>query len=581
MSDSDAAITVGMSYVVGISGHRDIPSEDRTLVRVAVEDLLTDIKDRMPEVTIELISGLAAGADMIAADAALALQIPVRAVLPMPIDLYRADFSGAELERFETLVASPGIVVEEIPLPIDVAAAEISVQGPVRDDAYARLGDYIARRSNLPLVLWDGILGGPPGGTADTLNRALATEGWQWSLPELDAEKSTDADQAGRSVAWIPVRRSSEGSAPDPNVRWLMRGYESGRVSVSSVTPVAAATEIAALQESAVAFSEVATSDRSQPLPMGEEVTDPSQRRRLQEISDSFVEADTLALQYGASSTRVFQWLAIIAAAMGFFFLVYAKVATIAPYIIAYLVLVIIAVIVSRYAAKREWLVLYLSNRAVAETARIRFHLAGIDADEEIDVDQVLDLTGVGSLAGLELLRQSRRVGAPLVVESPSPSKDRVGNLMAAWVDDQAGYLKSKVGRLGKRERQLNFTKSFLIGLSIVAAVLLLFFAAELKDIYLPGHIKLKTALIFLMGLLPLWLGIWELYQYKLAFQELNWQFENQARHYASASDRINETDSWDQQLAVIRKLGEQSLFEVYLWVIHRYHREIEPTLPG
>jgi hypothetical protein len=462
-----------------------------------------------------------------------------------------------------------------------VAAEEVSVQGPIRDDAYARLGDYIARRSNLPLVLWDGIQDGPPGGTADTLNRALAIQGWQWTLPELDAEKPTDADQAGRSVAWIPVRRNSEGSAPDPNVRWLVRGYESGRVSISSVLPVAAATEIAALQESAEAFGEIATSDRSEPLPIGADVTDPSQRRRLQEISDSFVEADTLALQYGASSTRVFQWLAMIAAAMGFFFLVYAKVATIAPYIIAYLVLVIVAVIVSRYAAKREWLVLYLSNRAIAETARIRFHLAGIDADEEIDVDQVLDLTGVGSLAGLELLRQSRRLGAPLVVESPNPSMERVGSLMAAWVDDQAGYLKSKVGRLGKRERQLDFTKSILIGLSIVAAVLLLFFAADLKEVYLPGHIKLKTALIFLMGLLPLWLGIWELYQYKLAFQELNWQFENQARHYASASNRINEADSWDQQLAVIRRLGDQSLFEVYLWVIHRYHREIEPTLPG
>jgi hypothetical protein len=581
MSDSGTGLTVGISYVVGISGHRDIPSEDETVVGLTVESLLSDIRDRMPEVAVELISGLAAGADMIAADAALALQIPVRAVLPMPIDLYRADFSAAQLERFEALVASQGVVVEEIPLPSDLAAEAISVQGSIRDDAYARLGDYIARRSNLPLVLWDGIQSGPPGGTADTLNRALATKGWKWTLPELDADELVDVDQAGRSVAWIPVRRSSEASAPDPNVRWLMRGYESGRVSVSSVTPVAAATEIAALQESAEAFSEIATGDRSQPLAIVGDVTDPSQRRRLQEISDSFVEADTLALHYGASSTRAFQWLAIIAAAMGFFFLVYAKVATIAPYIIAYLVLVIIAVIVSRFAAKREWLVLYLANRAVAETARIRFHLAGIDADEEIDVDQVLDLTGVGSLAGLELLRQSRRVGAPLVVESPSPSKEQVANLMAAWVDDQVGYLRFKVGRLGKRERQLNLTKSFLIGLSIVAAVLLLFFAADLKDIYLPGHIKLKTMLIFLMGLLPLWLGIWELYQYKLAFQELNWQFENQARHFASASDRINEADSWDQRLGAIRKLGEQSLFEVYLWVIHRYHREIEPTLPG
>jgi hypothetical protein len=103
--------------------------------------------------------------------------------------------------------------------------------------------------------------------------------------------------------------------------------------------PVAAVTELAATQENAEAFGEVDAADRSQPLPIGPDVTDPLQRRRLQEISDSYVEADTLALQYGASSTRVFQWLAIIAAAMGFFFLVYAKVATIAPYIIAYLVL--------------------------------------------------------------------------------------------------------------------------------------------------------------------------------------------------------------------------------------------------
>lgn len=573
--------SVGMTYVIGISGHRDIPSEDEALVTAAIEGLLSDIKDRMPDVTVELVTGLATGADMIAADAALALQLSVRAVLPMPIDLYRTDFSGVELERFEALVGSSGVVVEEIPLASDVTDEEVSVPGSERDDAYARLGDYIVRRANLPLMLWDGVQGGPPGGTADTLDRALANHGWQWTLPEVDAVNSVYAEEAGRSVAWIPVRRSSEGSAPDTNVRWLMRAYESGRVSLSSAMPVAAAIEIAALQANAEAFGKVDTSDRSQPLPIGPDVTDPSLRRRLQKISDSYVEADTLALQYGASSTRVFQWLAIIAAAMGFFFLVYAKVAAIAPYIAAYLVLMVIAVIVAQYAANREWLVLYLANRAVAETARIRFHLAGIDADEEVDVDKVLELTGVGSLEGLELLRQSRRVGAPFVVKDPAPSEERVANLMVAWVDDQAGYLKSKVGRLGKKERQLALTKSFLIGLSIVAALLLLFFAADLKDIYLPGHIKLKTGLIFLMGLLPLWLGIWELYQSKLDFKELNWQFENQARHFASASDRINRADSWDQQLGVIRRLGEQSLFEVYLWVAHRYHREIEPTLPG
>ena len=42
-----------------------------------------------------------------------------------------------------------------------------------------------------------------------------------------------------------------------------------------------------------------------------------------------------------------------------------------------------------------------------------------------------------------------------------------------------------------------------------------------------------KDLLLFVMGLLPVWLGIWELYQDKMATRELLWQYRNQLSHFS------------------------------------------------
>jgi hypothetical protein len=294
-----------------------------------------------------------------------------------------------------------------------------------------------------------------------------------------------------------------------------------------------------------------------------------------------YVEADSLAIRYGGYSTKVFRWLGIIGALMGFFFLVYAKISTTQPYIAAYLVLVAAAVVLSRVGSRGDWLAHYLVNRAIAETARIRFYLTRAGIGEAWAGDRLLHLTGVENLAGFGPLINSRKVGVPLVEARNEPSPEQLAAISEDWIDDQAGYLSSKVQTLGSKERRLDLTRSALFGLSFLSAILLYFFAKDLSHYYIVEGLKVKTALIFLMGLLPLLLALWELYQYKLASQELHWQYENQEMYFRVASERLASADTWEQRKGIFEDLEEQSLFEVYLWVIHRYHREFEPTLPG
>ena len=91
----------------------------------------------------------------------------------------------------------------------------------------------------------------------------------------------------------------------------------------------------------------------------------------------------------------------------------------------------------------------------------------------------------------------------------------------------------------------------------------------------------MKSLLVFLMGLLPLLLGIWEIYQGKMAIKELHWQYKNQTALFNRALSKIKNTIHKKHQKKIIFELAESCLMENYLWSIHRYHREHEPPSAG
>ena len=149
------------------------------------------------------------------------------------------------------------------------------------------------------------------------------------------------------------------------------------------------------------------------------------------------------------------------------------------------------------------------------------------------------------------------------------------------WIEDQAKYFAKKTTMLAEQHHNLEKIKTVLLTASFLAALALIFFKPSLASTIIAGDFSTKTLLVFLMGLLPLLLGIWEIYQGKMAIKELHWQYKNQSLLFMTAYKKIKKTKSIKHQKKIIFELGEYSLMEIYLWSIHRYHREHEPPSAG
>ena len=108
-------------------------------------------------------------------------------------------------------------------------------------------------------------------------------------------------------------------------------------------------------------------------------------------------------------------------------------------------------------------------------------------------------------------------------------------------------------------------------------ALVLLLFAHQLHERVPATTITGHDGVMFLMGLLPVWLGIWELYQNKMAMRELLWQYRNQLGHFTIAELQLARDTTAERSQEILAQVGKEALMESYLWTIHRYHREYEP----
>jgi hypothetical protein len=190
---------------VAVTGHRDIPVEDRDAVKERVRLFLQGIAERLPWTPISVLTGLATGADQIAAAAAREGGCRVVAVLPMPRDRYEDDFPGGELAAFRHELAAADHVVE---LPSAGRAGEPLA----RVLQYERLGAYIVSHAQILLALWDGTDSGKPGGTAAVVRFALT------GVPEDQGGNTVIPDAEDTiPVYHLRVRRASLPGAVSPD----------------------------------------------------------------------------------------------------------------------------------------------------------------------------------------------------------------------------------------------------------------------------------------------------------------------------------------------------------------------------
>lgn len=144
---------------VAIVGHRDLRgARTSAFVADASHGVLSAAQLRWPRVTA--VSALAEGADTIFAEAALALDIPLRVV--RPFRGYEADFADHETRRRYEELREAAESEERLPY---VSRSRRAYKAAMR---------WVVQNSDLLVAAWDGRPGLGPGGTADAVQHAVA-----------------------------------------------------------------------------------------------------------------------------------------------------------------------------------------------------------------------------------------------------------------------------------------------------------------------------------------------------------------------------------------------------------------------
>lgn len=172
--------------VFGVSGHRDLLPSDLPKLSEHLQHIFAGFRTAYPDTPFKLLTPLAEGADRLAAKVALSSKIGLLVPLPMKQLEYERDFATAEsLAEFRRLLAMADSYWE--PIVFDPA-------GQHRTRQYAEVGDFIARRSHVLILLWDGRDNKKVGGTA-----------WVKRRREHWIKVATNPRQGGNAFSYAPV----------------------------------------------------------------------------------------------------------------------------------------------------------------------------------------------------------------------------------------------------------------------------------------------------------------------------------------------------------------------------------------
>ena len=572
-------------FVIGISGHRDLHPDTLPQARAALVAILRELQGHLPESALRLMSGMAAGADLLAVETALELGIGVDAVLPMPLADYAADFDSDSFTWLIKLLAHPE--VHRVELPLDAEEEGGAPTGAaLRDAQYSALTRTLSRGCSLLIALWDGEPSTLPGGTADTALRYLSVRSDRNKddirLQFLDAV--ADPELPARLVYWIPSRRLQT-EAPQPAAPCFLAGLSDNTILRLPVMPKRLLVHLDSLNAYNREYRRFATGRRGQAgtdsLFKGlraEQVMNARDLPTLEKIDAEYGKADALALYFQRRSDALFALFNIVAFTLGAAYLTYEKLFRTRVLLFGYLLILITSVALYYLLHERRWFAKHLMCRALAETLRVKFYLRLASGEDLVDAEEVLALSHVNRFHGFGWIGHVLiGLAAPPAASQPARSGEQEDGI-ESWIENQRQYFVRKVAQLELSATRTKWLKRSLFGVIVVVVLALLSFGAFV-DRQLVGDISLESALTFVMGLMAVTLASWELHQNKMAARELLWQYRNQLKHFTRAHLQLSRTSAASRRLKILADLGRDSLMESYLWTIHRFHREHEP--PG
>ena len=542
-----------LPIVIGAVGHRHLDPADYAVYREQISQLIRELRRRYPSTPLRVISPLAAGADCLMAEEALAHRCELLVPLPFEQSDYEKDFPESVAEFRSLLTRIPPENVFVLPSAPDENHGTMDVKAG-RDLRYEAAGAFVAAHCHILMALWDGIEADSGVGTGAVVRLKLHGA---W-LARGPANQGLDAPDSG-PVFHIQARRTGTPSGAGGVSRWLypeesdagvfdlifsrMERFnsDSGRLRVESRVDSSAASLLPEI-------SARPTGDRG--------------------IATAFAYADQLSGLYRGMTHRVLRSVLLLAAGLALTYEVYAEILSVRAVPIAYLALFATICLVYAWQRKIDAQGRYLDYRAVAEGLRVQFYWRVAGLRDDVCANYLRK-----QLDELRWIREALR-GASAIAPSSMPRMDLV---VSHWIRGQSEFYRMRAALQEHRHHRIEASSAaFLVAGLLATSSLVLFWDA------LEHSEKLHRWVVLLMGFAPIAAALWEAYGEKIGLRTQANQYARFAtvfRRAETLADRLAAlAPSMERQASerlLILELGRESLMENGDWVLLLRERPI------
>jgi hypothetical protein len=551
------------TLVVGVTGHRNLREADVPRLRAEVRTFFEDLQARYPGLPVSLLSSLAEGSDQLVADVAFELGLRVVAPLPLAVALYRDDFEdGAARELFERQLLRAECLL--LPLAPGSDEAAVSRPGPARDQQYARAGIFVSSHCHVLLALWDGRESDLLGGTSQVLAFHLRGD-----MPGPVERRRAVLGMLGlgeETIAYhLPAGRRDNGDALRARGCWLTCDQE---YVEHADMPASFELMFRRHCEFDMDWEKYGDQIGSRPATVAVEGDGCP-------VNALFQVADWLATTYQRRVARVLLVTYVLAALMGFSFVLYSDVTNKDVMLYLFLLFFIAGIVVTAIAARREWHRQYIDYRALAEGLRVQsfWRRAGIVdiSSPSFAHDNFLQKQDVE----LGWIRNVMR-GASLdgILKPTTAGPAAVAGVIEEWIgtEDSPGqlhYFKVTAARRTRQHARATLLGNTCLWLGIAISLVLAVFAHQLGG-------RTQNLMVAAMGVLSVAAAVHEAYAYKKADKELIKQYRFMQRIFDAARHRLRKCASPHEQRQILRTLGEAALAEHAEWTLMHRERPLE-----
>ena len=561
--------------VVAVTGHRDLVAAEIPAIRKSIRRLFTKLQADYPYRKLQVLSPLAEGADQLAAEVALEMDIGLVVPLPMQRSVYRDDFETPEsVARFDAL-CDRAISVYELPLARGNTRDGIAEPGEQRTRQYAQLGVFLCAHCHILLAIWDGKETDKLGGTGQVVrfHRDDIMPGY---TPKQAVTRQMLVADESDLVYHIVCSRDCPDGAPQEGLdplswSWYTKDQAHPRRRTMPGQNRLIFSRSAEFSRDAMRHAEAIeaekyslyTPEQADELPPG-----------VDDINSLFCVADWLAIRSQKKVLLTLRVTHFLAFFMGLMFILYTEVRGVWYYMFAFLAFFIVSAAIQYRSRRQGWHRKYLDYRALAEGLRVQFFWAvagvGNTSESKYTHDDFLQTQD----PELGWIRNVMRVAGTQCDAARNSGAAGLSFVLSEWIGDTAhsGQLGYFAAKSADKIRRHHLTEKLgRLSLLTSVAVVAIFVTMGSR---MPGD--WSSPLMVAMGAMLLIYGIRQGYGYATAEKDLIKQYEFMLRLFQGARRRLDETDDTEEQRQILKALGDSALDEHADWILMHRDRVID-----